>query len=191
MESNQRSTDIQSELMKSLMDDAGMDDSEDQEMTDSSKEDENKFQTKVIDLDPTPPSAKCYQNYNSTILNMNDDAIQLPSMNSSRKSMDPNSIEYIVHDFDSLLLNSEEQKRATDSRYIFNFTSFPNSFKDPDEALDCYNTLGYKNSIQFKQYELKKEVGKILMFSLCCDRRDKARYHYRYHFQQNNIKISE
>ncbi|CAI2385102.1 unnamed protein product [Moneuplotes crassus] len=100
-------------------------------------------------------------------------------------------ITYINPAFDSMHLTPEEQKRATDKNYIFNFSSFPASFSTPTEALDTYNTLGYKHQIQFKKYEIQKSKNQISMFSLCCAKRDKPKYHPRFQYAQTSVKLSE
>ena len=117
----------------------------------------------------------------------------MQQQNMKVKKLDGNSdnVEFILEDMNSLLLNSDEQKRATDARFVYNFTHFPNTFKDITEALDVYNSMGYPHNIQFKQYELKKVDGKIYMFSLWWSRRDQPKYHHRFNFQQNSIKLSE
>ena len=141
----------------------------------------------VIDVDATPPPNSSYYQV-VTPINPHQ---QYNSLSILDKADDQDNVNFVLTEFETLMLNAEENKRATDPKYVFNFSHFPKMFKDPTSALDTYNQLGYPHRMQFKRYELKKKEGKILMFSLCCAKRDQPKYHFRYHFNQANIKLSE
>lgn len=94
--------------------------------------------------------------------------------------MNEQGLDFSDHELDSAILTVEEQKRATDSRFTFDFRHFPKAFASVFDAVDTYCELGYTNRIMFTVYEKKYRAGKLVFFSLCCHLRNQPRFGNRY-----------
>ena len=130
---------IESDLFRSLM---GLPETEEADMDwDRSQDWEIKeirtkqavplMQNNSIDLSSSRPQTKNYQSVNSipyikqSYINIGGMLPQQSIPKIKRQDGESDNVEFILEDMNSLFLNSEEQKRVTDPRYIYNFTHFP------------------------------------------------------------------
>ena len=60
-------------------------------------------------------------------------------------NMNEQGLDFSDHELDSCILSVEEQKRAIDSRFTFDFRHFPKAFASVFDAVDTYCELGYSN----------------------------------------------
>ena len=77
-------------------------------------------------------------------------------------NMNEKGLDFSDHELDSCMLSVEEQKRAIDSRYTFDFRHFPKAFASVFDAVDTYCELGYAHRTMFTVYEKKYRSGKLV-----------------------------
>jgi len=77
-------------------------------------------------------------------------------------------------------LNPDEERKRGDPRFDLDLEFLPHTFATPQDTLDAYNEIGYRVKIQFRLYEQKRKMGRIMMFSLCCAMRNNPKFLPRY-----------
>jgi hypothetical protein len=87
-------------------------------------------------------------------------------------NMTEKGLDFYDGELDCMQLTLEEQRRASDSRFTYDFRHFPKAFASVFDAIDTYCELGYTNRIMFTVYEKKYRNGKLVFFSLCCHLRN-------------------
>ena len=81
-------------------------------------------------------------------------------------NMNEKGLDFSDHELDSCMLSVEEQKRAIDSRYTFDFRHFPKAFASVFDAVDTYCELGYNHRTMFTVYEKKYRNGKLVFAAI-------------------------
>jgi hypothetical protein len=77
-------------------------------------------------------------------------------------------------------LTPDEERKRGDPRFDLDLDFLPHTFATPQDTLDAYNEIGYRVKIQFRLYEQKRKMGRIVMFSLCCAMRNNPKFLPRY-----------